>query len=66
MIPTAGVSTLLAARRPGNPLGWILFAIFLISVAPVGDTVRGDLAGVVHEAFQPVHVSVWIADAARD
>jgi hypothetical protein len=24
------------------------------------DTIRGDLAGVVHEAFQPAHVSVWL------
>ncbi len=24
------------------------------------DTVRGDLAGAVHEAFQPAHVSVWL------
>jgi Flp pilus assembly protein TadB len=25
------------------------------------DTVQGDLVGVVHEAFQPAHVSVWLA-----
>jgi hypothetical protein len=25
------------------------------------DTVRGDLAGVVFEAFQPAHVSVWVS-----
>ena len=24
------------------------------------ETVRGDLVGVVHEAFQPAHVSVWL------
>ena len=24
------------------------------------DTVRGELVGVVHEAFQPAHVSVWL------
>jgi hypothetical protein len=24
------------------------------------DMVRGDLVGVVHEAFQPAHVSVWL------
>ncbi len=24
------------------------------------DTVRGDLVGVVYEAFQPAHVSVWL------
>jgi hypothetical protein len=27
------------------------------------DTVRGDLVGVVDEAFQPAHVSVWLAGA---
>ena len=25
------------------------------------DTMRGDLLGVVHEAFQPAHLSVWLA-----
>lgn len=24
------------------------------------DTIRSEFAGVVHEAFQPVHVSVWL------
>ncbi len=24
------------------------------------DTIRGDLVGVVHEAFQPAHMSVWL------
>ena len=24
------------------------------------DTIRGDLVGVVHEAFQSAHVSVWL------
>jgi hypothetical protein len=24
------------------------------------DTVRSDLVGVVHEAFQPAHISVWL------
>jgi hypothetical protein len=28
------------------------------------DTVRGDLVGVVHEAFQPAHVSVWLTTGA--
>jgi len=26
------------------------------------DTVRGDLASVVHQALEPAHVSVWLAD----
>jgi hypothetical protein len=34
MVPAAGVGTLLAARRPGNPLGWILLVIFIVAVAP--------------------------------
>jgi hypothetical protein len=25
------------------------------------DTVQGDLVGVVHQAFAPAHVSVWVA-----
>jgi hypothetical protein len=35
MVPEAFVGTLLAVRRPRNPLGWILLTIFLIAVAPV-------------------------------
>jgi len=27
------VATLLAARRPGNPIGWLLFGIFLLLFA---------------------------------
>ena len=27
------------------------------------DTIRGDLVGVVHEAVQPAHVSVWLPGA---
>jgi hypothetical protein len=26
------------------------------------DSVRDDLAGVVHQALEPAHLSVWIAD----
>jgi hypothetical protein len=29
------------------------------------DTIRGDLVGVVHEAFQPAHVSVWLPAPGR-
>ena len=29
------------------------------------DTIRGDLAGVVHDAFQPAHVSVWLPGPGR-
>jgi hypothetical protein len=37
MAPPVAVATLLAVRRPGNPIGWILLAIFLVAFAPVGD-----------------------------
>jgi hypothetical protein len=36
MVPAVAVGTLLAARRPRNPIGWLLLAIFLIAVAPAG------------------------------
>jgi hypothetical protein len=29
------------------------------------DAVRGDLLGVVHQAFQPAHVSVWLSETGR-
>jgi MFS family permease len=34
IVPEVGVATVLAARRPRNPIGWILLAIFLLSAAP--------------------------------
>jgi MFS family permease len=35
MVPATALGTLLAARRPHNPLGWLLLAIFVMAVAPV-------------------------------
>jgi hypothetical protein len=37
MTPAVAVGTLLAARRPGNPIGWLLLAVFLLAVAPAGE-----------------------------
>jgi len=36
MVPAVAVGTLLAARRPRNPIGWLLLGIFLLAVAPAG------------------------------
>ena len=33
-IPAAAVATLLAARRPGNPIGWLLFGILFAGNSP--------------------------------
>jgi hypothetical protein len=35
-LPAAAVATLLAARRPRNPIGWLLFAILFIGANPSG------------------------------
>ena len=33
-IPAASVATLLVARRPGNPIGWLLFGILFAGSSP--------------------------------
>ena len=40
------------ARRPRNPIGWLLLAIFLLAVAPAGDYAIIDYR---------MHVTVWSA-----
>ena len=34
VVPAVAVGALLAARRPRNPIGWILLAILLLGVSP--------------------------------
>jgi hypothetical protein len=34
VVPVTTVGTLLAARRPRNPIGWLLLAIIIVEVAP--------------------------------
>jgi hypothetical protein len=33
-VPATAVGVLLAARRPGNPIGWILLAIIILDISP--------------------------------
>ena len=37
LTPGVMVGTLLAARRPRNPIGWMLLAFYFLAVAPAGD-----------------------------
>lgn len=34
VVPTAAVGTLLAVRRPGNPIGWLLLAMLVVGFSP--------------------------------
>jgi len=34
VVPVAAVGTLLAARRPRNPIGWMLLAIIIVDIGP--------------------------------
>jgi hypothetical protein len=36
-VPAAVAGAVVAARRPGNPLGWLLLALFLLGGAPTAD-----------------------------
>jgi hypothetical protein len=68
LVPGVVVGTLLAARRPRNPIGWILLASDLTLAAFASrlkdavdlDSVREDLAAVVQKALEPAHISVWM------
>ncbi len=37
VIPTAAVGTLLALRRPGNPIGWLLLAVLVVGFSPTSE-----------------------------
>jgi hypothetical protein len=38
VVPATAVATLLAARRPGNPIGWLLLAILVVGFNPAAST----------------------------
>ena len=37
VLPATAVGTLLAARRPANPIGWLLLAILIVGASPTGE-----------------------------
>ena len=67
MIPS--IVTRRNGRRPWRPVLWgydadqtvAAFAARLKDTVAL-DSVREDLAGVVHQALEPSHVSVWISE----
>jgi hypothetical protein len=61
LLPAAAVATLLAARRPGNPIGWLLFAVILIATAPAQDYVVLDYR--THHGTLPLG---WAAVVLQD
>ena len=54
MVSAAAVGTVVAARRPGNPIGWMLLAIFLPG------QVGNDLIGPIGSAALPVCIGVAV------
>jgi hypothetical protein len=61
LVPTAAVATVLAARRPGNPIGWLLFAVIFIATAPAQDYVVLDYR--THHGTLPLG---WAAVVLQD
>src|SRR5580693_6325796 len=57
MVSAAAVGTLVAARRPGNPVGWMLLAIFLFAAAPAAEYARLDYR--VHHGTLPFGGAGW-------
>jgi hypothetical protein len=55
-IPAASVATLLAARRPGNPIGWLLFGVLFTGASPSNQYII--LAYRLHPGTMPFG---WVA-----
>jgi hypothetical protein len=76
VIPTVAVATVLAARRPHNPIGWMIFAILIVGFSPTseyavldyrmdhGTLPFGGLAVVLQEAWPMflvfIAILLWI------
>ena len=62
LVSAATVGALLAARRPRNPIGWILLAVFLLIAAPVSQYLVLDYR--MHQGTLPFGwVAVGLANA---
>jgi hypothetical protein len=60
-IPAASVATLLAARRPGNPIGWLLFGVLFTGASPSNQYII--LAYRLHPGTMPFG---WAAVALQE
>jgi hypothetical protein len=56
VVPATAVGTLLAVRRPRNPIGWLLLAIIIVEVAPTSQYLVLDYR--VHHGSLPLG---WVA-----
>jgi hypothetical protein len=65
VVPATAVATVLAARRPRNPIGWLLLAILIVGFNPSSQYIVLDYrmhhGTLPLDAFQPAHVSVRLA-----
>ena len=61
-LPAAVTGAVVAARRPGNPLGWLLLALFLFGGAPTADYAFLDY-GMHHGTLPLGRVAVALAVA---
>ena len=53
----AGVGLVIARRQPGHPIGGRHRRKDAVDL----DSIRDDLAGVIHQALEPSRLSVWVS-----